>query len=66
MRECQAEGVSYVVSRYLGIENPFSRDYLLSYGNTAEMLIANLGQVQAASHWIIERVEEIGQDAKRW
>lgn len=65
VRECQAEAVSYIVSRYLEIENPFSRDYLLSYGNTAEELIANLGQVQAASQWMIERVEEIGQDAKR-
>ena len=59
VREGQAEAVSYIVSRYLGIENPFSRDYLLSYGNTPEALIANLGQVQKASRWMIERVNEL-------
>lgn len=59
VRECQAEAVSYIVSRYLGFEHPFARDYLLSYGNTAEDLIANLDQVQEASHFMIERLEEI-------
>lgn len=63
VRECQAEAVSYIVSRYLGIENPFARDYVLSYGNTAEELAANLGQVQAASHWMIETVTRVqGRD----
>ena len=59
VRECQAEAVSYVVSRYLGVENPFARDYVLSYGNTAEELVANLGQVQRASHWMIETVTRV-------
>jgi hypothetical protein len=57
VRECQAEAVSYIVSRYLGLEHPFARDYLLSYGNTAEDLVANLDQVQEASHFMIEQVE---------
>ena len=55
--ECQAEAVSYIVSHYLGIENPFARDYLLSYGNTAEELIGNLDQVQKASHFMIELLQ---------
>ena len=59
VRECQAEAVSYIISRYLGIENPFARDYVLSYGNTAETLVANLGQVQAASHWMIETMARV-------
>ena len=59
VRECQAEAVSYVVSHYLGLEHPFARDYLLSYGNTAEMLIDNLDQVQQTSHLMIERLEEM-------
>lgn len=58
-RECQAEAVSYVVSRYLGLEHPFARDYLLSYGNTAEDLSTNLDQVQEASHFMIIRLEEV-------
>ena len=59
VRECQAEAVSYIVSGYLGIENPFARDYLLSYGNTAETLVASLDQVQKASQWMIERVDAV-------
>ena len=59
VREGQAEAVSYIVSRYLGMENPFSRDYLLSYGNTPETLVANLGQVQKASNWMIGKLEEL-------
>lgn len=55
--ECQAEAVSYIVSHYLGIENSFARDYLLSYGNTAEELIGNLDQVQKASHFMIELLQ---------
>ena len=56
-RECQAESVAYIVSRYLGLEHPFARDYLLSYGNTAEELIGNLDQVQNASHVMIELLD---------
>ena len=57
-RPLTQQAVSYIVSRYLGLENLFARDYLLSYGNTAEDLIANLDQVQQASHWMIERLEQ--------
>jgi hypothetical protein len=33
VEECQAESVSYLVSHFLGVENQFSRDNLLHYGN---------------------------------
>ena len=59
VRECQAEAVSYIVSRYVGIENPFARDYLLSYGNTVEELVNNLGQVQKASHFMIGKITDM-------
>ena len=62
VRECQAEAVSYVVSRYLGIENPFARDYLLSYGNTAEELADNLDQVQQAGHFMIGKITDTNRD----
>ena len=62
VRECQAEAVSYIVSRYVSIENPFARDYLLSYGNTAEELVNNLGQVQKASHFMIAKITDTKSD----
>jgi hypothetical protein len=33
VEECQAESVSYLVSHFPGVENQFSRDNLLRYGN---------------------------------
>ena len=56
VRDCQAEAASYVVSHFLGLEHPFARDYLLSHGNTAEELVANLDQVKEASHFMIGRL----------
>ena len=57
VEECQAESVSYVVSYFLGIENQFSRDYLLHYGNTAETLIKNMDVIQKTSHYMIQKIE---------
>src|SRR5688500_10468623 len=57
IQECQAESVSYVVSHFLGIENQFSRDYLLHYGNTAETLIKNMDIIQKTSHYMIQKIE---------
>ena len=57
VEECQAESVSYVVSHFLGIENQFSRDYLLHYGNTAETVIKNMDVIQKTSHYMIQKVE---------
>jgi hypothetical protein len=57
VEECQAESVSYVVSRFLGIENQFSRDYLLHYGSTAETLIKNMDVIQKTSHYMIKKME---------
>jgi hypothetical protein len=57
VEECQAESVSYVVSHFLGIENQFSRDYLLHYGNTAETLIKNMDVIQKTGHYMIQKIE---------
>jgi hypothetical protein len=58
VRECQVESVSFIVSRYLGLSNPFSRDYLLHWGSTAKTLIENMEIIQKVSHYMIERLEE--------
>ena len=57
VEECHAESVSYVVSRFLGIENQFSRDYLLHYGNDAEILVKNMEVIQKTSHYMIQKIE---------
>ena len=64
VEECQAESVSYVVSHFLGIENQFSRDYLLHYGNTAETLIKNMDVIQKTSHYMIQKFEWILRENK--
>lgn len=57
IKECHAEAVSYVVSRYLGIRNPFSADYLQHWGNTPKELVAELDLVRRAAAQIIDRLE---------
>lgn len=65
-KECQAEATAYVVAAYFGEESPFSKDYLLSWGNKEAELRANLSAVMKASQEIInllsdsmeERVED--------
>jgi len=67
-RECQAEAISFVVCHHFGLENPFSADYLLSYGNTAEELTANLSVIQAVSAEMIEGIAkqlEAGYERER-
>ncbi len=56
VRECQAEAVSFVVCHHFGLDNPFSADYLLSYGSTPEELTANLSVIQAASAEMIGKI----------
>jgi hypothetical protein len=64
IEECQAESVAYIVSHFLGIENQFSRDYLLHYGNTAETLIKNMDVIQKTSHYMIQKIEWILREYK--
>src|SRR5688572_19972241 len=59
IQECQAESVAYIVSHFLGLDNQFSRDYLLHYGNTAETLIKNMPVIQKTSHYMIQKIEWI-------
>lgn len=64
VRECHAEAVCYVVAHRFGIHNPFSSDYLQSWGNTAADLTAALEVVRRTSTTIIEQLEcQLGRPA---
>jgi len=56
-KECQAEATSFVVGQYLGIDNPFSSDYILNWGGTKEKLKENLSRVLVATEKIIKNIE---------
>ena len=56
-KECKAEATSYIVGQYLGIDNPFSSDYILNWGGTKEKLKENLTKVLIASEKIITTIE---------
>jgi N-terminal domain of anti-restriction factor ArdC len=53
VRECHAEATAYIVCAHYGLHNPFSADYLQSWSNTPETLMAELGWVQQAATTII-------------
>ncbi len=55
--EVQAEGVSFLVNKYLGVENPFSRDYILSWGKNKEAFKNNLKVIVDTSMDIIREIE---------
>ncbi len=58
VKECHAEAVSYVVAHHFGIHNPFSADYLQSWGNTPKELLAELEIVRRTAAYIIDRIEQ--------
>lgn len=57
-RECRAEAVSYIVGHYLGLENPFSRDYLLCWGNDVKEFKENIEAILKAANKIITSIED--------
>lgn len=58
IRELRAEAVSYIVGRYMGLDNPFSSDYIQCYGNTAKDVETHLEAIVKASNEIIKAIEE--------
>lgn len=54
IRELRAESISYIVGQYLGLENPFSSDYLLMYKVDAKSLKDHLDKIQKTSKSIID------------
>lgn len=56
-KECHAEAIAYVVAAHFGLDNPYSSDYLLSWGNTEKELLAELETVKDTASAIIEAIE---------
>lgn len=56
-RELHAEAISYIVTHHFGIHNPFSSDYLQSWGNNEKELLAELETIKATASAIIEQIE---------
>jgi len=55
--ELEAESACYVVLRHLGIDYPFSRDYLLHYQVTPDLLYQSLAAVQGIVKRMMRAVE---------
>lgn len=58
IRELRAETVSYVVCNYMNIKNPFTVDYIKSYGNKKEDLKEHLEKILKCSMEIINILEK--------
>jgi hypothetical protein len=61
VKECQAEAVSFIVAYHFGIKNPFSSDYLQTWGNDEKSLTEELDVVQRTAATIIKKMED-GRD----
>jgi hypothetical protein len=57
VKECHAEAVSFTVAHHFGIHNPFSSDYLQSWGTTPKELLAKLETVKRTAALIIDRLD---------
>jgi len=57
--ELEAESACYVVLTHLGIDYPFSRDYLLHYNVTPDLLYQSLAAVQGIVRRMMRAVEEV-------
>lgn len=57
VRELHAESVAFIVSNYLGLENPFSADYVLNWSNK-EQFIKELPLIKKVSSFILDLIEE--------
>ena len=57
VKECQAEATSFIVAYHFGIDNPFSSDYLQTWGNDEKSLIEELAVVQRTAATIIKKME---------
>ena len=57
VKECQAEATSFIVAYHFGIDNPFSSDYLQTWGNDEKSLTEQLAVVQKTAATIIQKIE---------
>lgn len=68
VKEWHAEATSYIVAAALGVENPFSSDYLLQWEATPETLLAELETIQRTAAHILGTLLPVagaaGEDTK--
>jgi len=53
-KEIQAEAVSYIISNYLGLKNPFSSDYIQNWANEKNQFKNSLERIIKTSRKMIE------------
>ena len=58
IRELRAESVAYIVGSYIGLESPFSRDYLLSFNADENNFKDNIFKIVATSTKIINIINK--------
>ena len=54
-KEVQAEAVSYMIAKSLGLENPFSKDYILHWSKDKKTFTENLEKVLELTNKIMEK-----------
>ncbi len=59
VKECHAEATCFIVGTYFGIPTPYSSDFLINWGNTAESLRSEMDIVQSAASHIITRIHAV-------
>ena len=57
-KEIQAEAVSYIVSKYLGLKNPFSSDYINNWSTNKDQFKVNLEVIINTSRKIINIINK--------
>jgi hypothetical protein len=66
VKECHAEATAFVVLSHFGITIPYSAEYLLNWGNTAETLRQELDLVTVAASYIISKVHALNPDEEHF
>jgi len=56
--ELIAESVSYIVSKFLGLKNPFSSDYIINWKGSAQDLEIHLNKVSSISNKMMQILEK--------
>jgi N-terminal domain of anti-restriction factor ArdC len=60
-KEAEAESCAFIVASHFGLHNPFSSDYLQSWGNDEITLMQYLDRITKTAHSIIEKIEGAAQ-----
>jgi hypothetical protein len=65
LKEFEAEVTAYVAAAAIGLQNPSSADYVLTYNGTAEILRASLGTISRLVREVLRVVGEISPVERR-